>query len=91
MIFLIEYDRTARCRTAYLQFDEASREAAQRARLEREIAILRTGLDREVVLLDAPDEESLRQTHSRYFYDLREIIERFGSSTGASVVRNAKD
>lgn len=91
MIFLIEYDRSARRQTAYRQFDDAFREAAQRERLEREVAIHRTGLDREVVLLDAPDEESLRQTHSRYFYDLREIIERFGSSAGASVVRNAKD
>ena len=43
-------------------------------RLEIELDLNRKGVGDEVVLLEAASEHALRQTHRRYFEDLREIL-----------------
>jgi hypothetical protein len=87
VIFLLEYDRRAAKRVFYEVYDNDSRAVAQGARLEREIAVLKAGVDHEVVLLDAPDEASLKRTHARYFDTSDEMIYRLQSSTEAFAVR----
>jgi len=59
--------------------------------MELEVSLNRAKTDHEVVLLQAQSRESLRQTHNRYFADLRELIEDFAASTSAFVVRERKD
>ncbi len=73
MLFLIEYDRPRGKIVQINKFDDFSQRAAQEARLELELKLNRTGVQHEVVLLDAPSEEALRRTHSRYFEDIAEI------------------
>lgn len=48
-------------------FADADRAGAHRARLELELQLNQSGIDHEVVLLDAASEEDLRRTHERYF------------------------
>jgi hypothetical protein len=73
MIFLIEYDRPSGTITGMRKFDNSSRRVAEDARLELELRLNRAGVQHEVVLLEAPSEEALRHTHSRYFESLAEI------------------
>lgn len=73
MIFLIEYDRESGKLITFRSFDEADQTAADRARLEMELDLLRSGVEREVVILEAPNEGALRRTHRRYFEDLEEL------------------
>lgn len=56
-----------------LEFDDVSRQTADDTRLELELRLNRQGIQHEVVLLDAPNEEALRHTHGRYFEDLAEL------------------
>ena len=74
MIFLIEYDRSEQRLVAIQAFDESQLQAANTARLDRELELNRSGTDREVVLLDAADEEAIRKTHGRYFQSINELI-----------------
>ncbi len=67
MLFLIEYDRLQGSIVQLQEFDDDSRVVAEDARLKLELDLNRQGIDHEVVLLDAPNEEALRHTHSRYF------------------------
>ena len=73
MIFLIEYDRSSGTTTEMRKFTDSSRSVAEDARLELELKLNREGVEREVVLLEAPNEEALRRTHSRYFESVAEI------------------
>ncbi|HVA01111.1 MAG TPA: hypothetical protein VMV34_05570 [Terriglobia bacterium] len=73
MIFLIEYDRASGKIAELRKFDDASLKVAEDARLELELKLNRAGVQHEVVLLDAPSEEALRRTHSRYFEDFAQI------------------
>jgi len=57
------------------RYDDNDRAAAERRRLELELNQQRYDANRELVLLQAADEEALRQTHRRYFQTPREIIE----------------
>lgn len=91
MIFLIEYDRAEAKLIDLKPYDESDRSEAQAARLERELAVLRSGTNREVVLIEAPNQAALRRTHSRYFDDLEQMIDRLHSSTSAFVVREDSD
>ena len=81
MIFLIEYDRPRRQILTFEEYDDTQRDVADRRRLELE---LRTGHDRnrEIVSLQAADEDALRRTHRRYFETAREIIESSTSTLG---------
>ena len=73
MIFLIEYDRAAGRLVSIVPFTDEQKHSAETARLELELGLRRSGVDREVVLLDAASEDALRRTHRRYFEDLRQL------------------
>lgn len=75
MIFLIEYDRQHGSLLNLSIFADGDRAIADTARLELELALNRSGIRREVVLLEAPSEEALRITHRRYFENPTELAE----------------
>lgn len=70
MLYLIEYDRNQGQVVNLRPFENADRRLAEEVRLILELRLNRAGIDREVVLLEASDEASLRRTHRRYFEDL---------------------
>jgi hypothetical protein len=76
MIFLLQYERKSRRLVRLRTFDNW--EAADKARLDLE---LRLNRDRpandvnEVVLLEATNEQALRQTHARYFDSISDLAE----------------
>ena len=74
MLFLIEYDRPSGTLVQFRKFDDSERQFAQDTRLDLELTLNRRGIQREVVILDAPSEEALRHTHGRYFKDLAELV-----------------
>jgi len=74
LIFLIESDRPGRRAITRDTFDDSDFERAKNARLELELSLNRAGTDHEVVLLQASSEDALRQTHRRYFEDMKELI-----------------
>ena len=75
MIFLIDYDRRPGKLVDILPFDDAQRDAAEKARLQKELTLHRQGITREIVLLQAADEAALRETHRRYFEDIGTLAE----------------
>ncbi len=70
MLFLIEYDRSTGRLVRLEPFAAAARTRAEDERLDLELALDRQGIEREVVVLEAEDEQALRRTHRRYFEDL---------------------
>ena len=74
MLFLIEYDRRRGSIVQLRRYDNGSREVAEDDRLKLELDLNRQGVEHEVVILDAPSEEALRHTHSRYFESVAELI-----------------
>ena len=76
MIFLIEYDRPTRQTLQFKRFEDEKRLEAQNERLRIELDLNSRGLllKREVVLLEALDEQGLRRTHERYFENLPEQV-----------------
>lgn len=78
MIFLIEYDRSEGRLVTIREFDERQRREAEDARLKIEVEDNGKHVDREVVLLEAENEEAVRLTHRRYFEDLRQLLEQKG-------------
>lgn len=87
MIFLIDYDRREGRLVGLLEFKAADAASAERARLELELEQHRRGiLDREVVLLEASDEATLRTTHGRYFKEPSELISDLRAAVEASIV-----
>ena len=75
MLFLIEYDRRSGTLVQFRKLHESERQAAHDARLELELELNKRGVQHEVVILDAPNEETLRRTHGRYFKTLAELVE----------------
>lgn len=76
MIFLIVYDGALGEVETFEKFQDADTALADKARLEIEIDLLEKGIDREVVLLEAENEEALRKTHRRYFETLRQLMKK---------------
>ena len=74
MLFLIEYDRPRGSIVQLREFDDASRAVAGGELLKLELDLNRQGVEHEVVVLDAPSEEALRHTHSRYFESVAELV-----------------
>ena len=74
MIFLIEYDRSSGKLVHFQEFDDSERDTARKARSGLELTSGREGNKHEVVILEAPNEEAVRHTHSRYFQTLNELI-----------------
>jgi hypothetical protein len=70
MIFLLEYDRSRGELLSIQPYADADRHVAENARLERELQLHHSGLQREIVLLQAENEDALRETHRRYFEDI---------------------
>jgi hypothetical protein len=77
MLFLIEYDRPSGTVVQFRKFEDSEREVAAEARLQLELKLNRQGIQREVVILEAPNEETIRHTHGRYFKDLEELVREF--------------
>jgi hypothetical protein len=73
MIFLLEYDRPEGRLVKFETFDERLRGEAERTRLETELELNRRGIEHEVVLLEAENEQALRRTHRRYFESLSQL------------------
>lgn len=81
MIFLLNYDRATRSLLTIEAYGD--RETASRAKVELEISMLGSARTNEIVILEAEDEASLRETHSRYFSSLVEM-QQTSSELGAS-------
>lgn len=82
MLFLIEYDRPTRKLVQFRTFKDSERELAYKARLETELRLNREGRltdGREVVILEGPDEETIRHTHGRYFKTAAELVDEWAS------------
>ena len=77
MLFLIEYDRTRGEIVTFREFEGEESRSAEQARLEMELDLNRRGVEREVVLLEAENEQALRRTHRRYFESLTELVNTF--------------
>jgi hypothetical protein len=75
MIFLLEYDRKGGKLCKFKQFLDADRAQAQRERLAIELELKRSQELREVVLLEAADEDTVRRSHKRYFQTPGELVE----------------
>ena len=73
MIFLIEYDREKGVLVSFRAFDESQRAQAEDSRLSMELSRNRGGESREVVLLEAADEDAIRRTHRRYFERIEDL------------------
>jgi hypothetical protein len=74
MLFLVEYDRKRGKLVSMKSFSSAARRAAEQARLDLELDLNRKGVSREIVLLEASNEQALRRTHRRYFEDLGALL-----------------
>jgi hypothetical protein len=74
MIFLIEYDRDRGEVVLMREFGESEKQNADAARLDLELQLNLRRIEHEVVLLEARNEEALRQTHRRYFENLSELV-----------------
>lgn len=75
MLFLIEYDRLQGQIISFRSFASSEVAIAQEARLALELALNQEGVHREVVVLEALDEDALRRSHRRYFENLKELAE----------------
>lgn len=85
MLYLIQYNRPRGVIVQMKEFDASSRKAAEDARLELELSLNHQGVKDEVVILDAPNEEAIRHTHSRYFESAAEsLAELVRAYTGAA-------
>jgi hypothetical protein len=74
VLFLIGYARNEGQLVTFETFKEDESHLAEIARLELELDLNRQGVEREVVLLEAENEEALRRTHRRYFENLSELV-----------------
>ena len=73
MLFLIEYDRDRGEILTLRSFPDSDRDRASEERLELELSLNLSGIENEVVILEAATEKALRRTHRRYFEDLSEL------------------
>jgi hypothetical protein len=77
MLFLIEYARAEGRMVTFKKFRDQDSRAAQNDRLELELELNRRGIEHEIVLLEAENEQALRRTHRRYFESLTELVNAF--------------
>ena len=83
MIFLIDYDRKKGELRSFKRFRDDQRAEAQRERLDIELSLDGSRGSREVVLLEAHDEQVLHRTHQRYFKTTQEILESMSAMVSA--------
>jgi CHASE1-domain containing sensor protein len=67
MLFLIEYDRLRGEIVSMTTYADAQREHVDEARLQLELRLRREATKREIVVMEAANEDALRKTHARYF------------------------
>lgn len=79
MIFLIVYSRSEGRIVESREFSDTDRQEAEDLRIETELRLNRTGVEYEVVLLEAESKDALLRTHRRYFEDLSQILNSAGS------------
>ena len=77
MMFLMEYDRSAGRLVTFRRFDHAVE--ARQAQFALELDLHRSGVEHEVVLLEAESEAAIRRTHRRYFEDLPTLLNAIGT------------
>lgn len=77
MLFLIEYVRDQGKIVTFKKFKNEDSSLAKNDRLELELDLNRRGLEHEVVLLEAENEQALRRTHRGYFESLKELVNSF--------------
>jgi hypothetical protein len=77
VLFLIEYARDQGRLVTFKTFNDENSTLAETTRLKLELDLNRRGLEHEVVLLEAENEEALRRTHRRYFENLNELVNAF--------------
>lgn len=82
MIFLIEYDRPEGRIVTFTTFKDSERLDAEKSRLDLDLRLNRGGVDHEVVILEAENEEALHRTHRRYFEDARTIVTSASAGNG---------
>jgi hypothetical protein len=73
MIFLIRYNRKKGKIITIHNYLDTNKQIAEKERLDLELLQNRNGIDDEIVLLEANNENDLRQTHRRYFENINEI------------------
>ena len=74
MLFLIEYARDQGQIVSFQSFEDDNSTVAQNTRLELELDLNHRGVEHEVVVLEAENEQALRRTHRRYFEGIRELV-----------------
>jgi hypothetical protein len=83
MILLVDYDRKKGELRSFKRFRDDQRAEVQRERLDIELSLNGSRASREVVLLEADDEQTLHQSHQRYFKTTREILESMSAMVSA--------
>jgi hypothetical protein len=83
MIFLIDYDRKKGELRSFKHFRNDQRAEAQRERRDIELSLDGSRASREVVLLEAHDEQVLHRTRQRYFKTTQEILESMSAMVSA--------
>ena len=83
MIFLIDYDRKKGELRSFKRFRDDQRAEAQHERLDIELSLDGSVGSREVVLLEAHDEQALHRTHQRYSKTTQEILESMSAMVSA--------
>jgi hypothetical protein len=74
MLFLIEYDRLRGEIVSLATHADDRREQVDEARLQMELRLHREAAKREVVVLEAANEDALRRTHARYFKSAQALL-----------------
>lgn len=77
MLFLVEYARDQGRLVTFKAFENNDLTLAETTRLALELDLNRRGVEHEVVLLEAENENALRRTHRRYFEDLNQLVNAF--------------
>jgi hypothetical protein len=74
MLFLIEYDRLRGEIVSMTTYADTQREHVDEARLQLELRLRREETKREVVVMEAANEDALRKTHARYFKSAQALV-----------------
>lgn len=74
MLFLIEYDRLKGEIVSLSTYADDQRGQVDEARLQLELKLRRENTKREVVVMQAADEEALQKTHARFFKSAQALL-----------------
>lgn len=74
MLFLIEYDRLRGEIVSLSTYADDQRKLVDEARLQLELKLCREGTKKEVVVMEAADQEALQKTHARFFKSAQALL-----------------